>query len=223
MKLAPEKRNDPSNMVRIADLYKRLNEPKKALKYYVLVGEFYGERGFFNKAVAAFKKGLNLDPKNEGVLTKLAELNEKVPKYMIDSSIMEKIRNLDAQKESGSGPDSIITPGGRVIEEPEPIPVADLDITLGPEQLESIPQETPAPSEVEEPAPSKAEEREADPGVPEEVPIEEIEEKPQLAVEEAPAPEPEIAEELPQEVPAEPTVLPVAYADPIALHCYNQP
>lgn len=153
LKLSPSKRNDPSTMNQIADLYKRLNKTKSALKYYVMVGEYYGERGFFNKAVAAFKKGLNLDPKNEGVLTKLAELNEKVPKYMIDSSIMEKIRNLDTQKETPKPPASIITPGGQIIEEPDPIPVAELDITLGPEDLEALPGElTQAPAEAIEPA-----------------------------------------------------------------------
>jgi len=92
MNQVKEKPEEPSLLLRLADLYVRLGEKGNALKVYLRVGEFYGNRGFFNKAVAAFKKALTLEPENQELLQKLAEFNEKVPKFMINSAFVQRVR-----------------------------------------------------------------------------------------------------------------------------------
>jgi tetratricopeptide (TPR) repeat protein len=92
MNQVKEKPEEPSLLLKLADLYVRLGEKGNALKVYLRVGEFYGNRCFFNKAVAAFKKALTLEPENQELLQKLAEFNEKVPKFMINSAFVQKVR-----------------------------------------------------------------------------------------------------------------------------------
>lgn len=158
LKLHKKKRSDPQLMNQIADLYKKLKNNKKALEFYIKTGDHYGGRGFFNKSVAAFKKALSISPENKDVLTKLAEYNDQVPKYMIDARILEQIRALKGDQ-SGSEE-------GTTGE--EPAQVEPVDMTLDAQALESVepldamalpaevspePQEGAEPTDVDLPQP----------------------------------------------------------------------
>ncbi len=133
LKLFKKKPNDPRLMNNIADQYKRLDKIPQALEFYVRMGEHYGERGFFNKSVAAFKKALSIAPDSVEVLTKLAEYNDQVPKYMIDERILAQIRNLKSENGSDAPADAIEA----------------IDLTLDAKALESVEEILMAPDPTE--------------------------------------------------------------------------
>ncbi|MDJ0836062.1 MAG: cyclic nucleotide-binding domain-containing protein [Acidobacteriota bacterium] len=81
---------DPGMAMQLANCQMKLGLTKDAKKVFLRVGTFYGDQGFFNKAVAAFKKALNITPDDQGILDKLAEYHGKVPSYMIDDRILQR-------------------------------------------------------------------------------------------------------------------------------------
>lgn len=96
--LLKTRKSDPVLFMNVADLYMKMGHKDKARTYYIKVGEFYGEQGFFNKAVAVFKKALNITPGDKEILTKLAGYNNKVPKYILDSSFLERAGDGNREK-----------------------------------------------------------------------------------------------------------------------------
>lgn len=84
---------DPLLMLKIGGIYQQKGDPVRARMYYMAVGEYYGDQGFLNKAVAAYKKALDITPNDRGILEKLASYNNQVPKYMINSDILQRIRS----------------------------------------------------------------------------------------------------------------------------------
>jgi len=91
------KPDEPIFMVQIAEIYVKLGKPEKALPYYIQVGNHFLNRGFVNKAVASFKKALNISPDNDEVIGKLGELNEEASRFMLNDSFFQR------QSDSGSG------------------------------------------------------------------------------------------------------------------------
>ncbi|MCB1051763.1 MAG: cyclic nucleotide-binding domain-containing protein [Acidobacteria bacterium] len=117
------KPDEPTLLLKLADLYVRMGDTKNALKVYIRIGDYFGKKGFFNKSVAAFKKALNLDPENEELLQKMTEFNEKVPKYMINSTFLQSLRTAVANEDQ-----TMVVPEGEDLDE------ADLALSALPEE-----------------------------------------------------------------------------------------
>ena len=70
-------REDPKDVrvwLKIGDLYAKKGAKNEATETYLKVAKFYGEQGFYLKAVAVYKQILKLDPRLVEVNLKLAEL-----------------------------------------------------------------------------------------------------------------------------------------------------
>lgn len=61
----------------IGDLYLKLNKLPEAFKQFEWISDFYLKEGFFTKAIAMYKRITRLDPQNESVSFKLADLYSK--------------------------------------------------------------------------------------------------------------------------------------------------
>jgi len=105
--LIKKKRDDPIILLQMANLLQKMKKPAEAKRLFIKVGSFYGDRGFFNKAVAAFKKAYTITPDDDSILEKLAFYNDKVPKFMIDEHFLARIK------------------GNVPAEDNEPLPVGD--------------------------------------------------------------------------------------------------
>ncbi|MBW2465202.1 MAG: tetratricopeptide repeat protein [Deltaproteobacteria bacterium] len=69
--------HDPKDVrvwLKIGDLYAKKGAKAEATETYLKVAKFYGEQGFYLKAVAVYKQILKLDPRMVEVNLKLAEL-----------------------------------------------------------------------------------------------------------------------------------------------------
>lgn len=97
-------KDDPAMMMQLATAYQRQGKDNDAKKWFVRVGTYYGDQGFFNKSVAAFKKALNITPGDQGILDKLASYNDKVPKFMIDEKFLSKMRQEATRATTAENP-----------------------------------------------------------------------------------------------------------------------
>ena len=61
----------------MGDLYLKKGNKKKAIDSFHEAASFFWRDGFFLKALALYKKILNIDPANSDALSSLGELNEK--------------------------------------------------------------------------------------------------------------------------------------------------
>jgi tetratricopeptide (TPR) repeat protein len=61
----------------IGDLFLKLNKLPEAFKQFEWISDFYLKEGFFTKAIAMYKRITRLDPQNESVSFKLADLYSK--------------------------------------------------------------------------------------------------------------------------------------------------
>ena len=61
----------------IGDLYLKMNKLPEAFKQFEWISDFYLKEGFFTKAIAMYKRITRLDPQNETVSFKLADLYSK--------------------------------------------------------------------------------------------------------------------------------------------------
>lgn len=61
----------------IGDLYLKMNKLPEAFKQFEWISDFYLKEGFFTKAIAMYKRITRLDPQNESVSFKLADLYSK--------------------------------------------------------------------------------------------------------------------------------------------------
>jgi len=121
--LLKTRKSDPVLFMNVADLYMKMGHKDKARKYYIKVGEFYGEQGFFNKAVAVFKKALNITPGDKEILKKLASYNNKVPKYILDSSFLQRAGDNNANKPVEPKPEPVQE--RELVQETEPVQEVD--------------------------------------------------------------------------------------------------
>jgi tetratricopeptide (TPR) repeat protein len=62
---------------KIIDLFLKLNKLPEAFKQFEWISDFYLKEGFFTKAIAMYKRITRLDPQNESVSFKLADLYSK--------------------------------------------------------------------------------------------------------------------------------------------------
>jgi len=185
------KRDDPLILHQIGDTYLKLDQPRKAKEYFIRVGDFYGERGFFNKSVAVFKKALNITPGDKAILEKLVAFNDKVPKFMLNDQFFR-----DAMGQAPPKSASPALPIGGDAHEPAPAdPDEGLELASGDEAfsleqgyahgeeppvdpIAAPPAEAPPPAEppvdpiaappaeAEAPPPSEASPIEAEPDAP---------------------------------------------------------
>ena len=58
----------------IGDLHLKLNKLPEAFRQFEWISDFYLKEGFFTKAIAMYKRITRLDPQNEGISFKLADL-----------------------------------------------------------------------------------------------------------------------------------------------------
>jgi tetratricopeptide (TPR) repeat protein len=74
LKVVQEDPKDVRVWLKIGDLYAKKGAKNEATETYLKVAKFYGEQGFYLKAVAVYKQILKLDPRLVEVNLKLAEL-----------------------------------------------------------------------------------------------------------------------------------------------------
>ncbi len=61
---------------KLISYYKQTNENFSALRELFEIGELYEETGMFPEAMACYKEALNISPEDEGIKTKIAELEQ---------------------------------------------------------------------------------------------------------------------------------------------------
>lgn len=72
------------------------------------LGEYYTARGFFPKAVSTFKKALKLKPDSAHLMERIADFNNQVPKYFINTQEANKLleqSELVRDNQMGGEPD----------------------------------------------------------------------------------------------------------------------
>lgn len=65
---------DVSSVLRLAGLYLRVDKPAQAVEAYVKAGDRYNKTGFYQKALAAFKQAVQLDPSSPALLQQVGEV-----------------------------------------------------------------------------------------------------------------------------------------------------
>ena len=78
LKIVEEDPRDVRIWLKIGDLYARKGSKADATQTYQRVAEFYGEQGFYLKAVAVYKQILKLDPRLIEINLKLADVYRKL-------------------------------------------------------------------------------------------------------------------------------------------------
>lgn len=78
--------------IQIADTHQSLKETRDAVTFYCMAADYFSDKGFYNKAVAVYKKALSIDPENPVLLDKVAEYNRRVPKFMVDTLSAQEMR-----------------------------------------------------------------------------------------------------------------------------------
>ena len=150
-----EKKSDPVLRMQAADLHLKLGNREQAKKLYIQVGSYYGDQGFFNKAVASFKKALNISPNDEKILKTLSTYNNKVPKYILDTNFFngqladEPAAIADEEKQPSVEPAVEETPVAAEENEDAPIELA------APETVDEFP--LPDPDKPDLPDPTQTE------------------------------------------------------------------
>jgi tetratricopeptide (TPR) repeat protein len=74
LKIVDEDPRDVRVWLKLGDLYAKKNAKQEATDTYLRVAQFYGEQGFYLKAVAVYKQVLKLDPRLIEVNIRLAEV-----------------------------------------------------------------------------------------------------------------------------------------------------
>jgi tetratricopeptide (TPR) repeat protein len=74
LKIVEEDAKDVRVWLKLGDLYAKKNAKQDATDTYLKVAQFYGDQGFYLKAVAVYKQVLKLDPRLIEVNIKLAEV-----------------------------------------------------------------------------------------------------------------------------------------------------
>src|SRR5262245_52937812 len=106
---------------RAAETYRRLGKDKDAIAAYARAVDRYAQSGFLVQAIAVCKLILQIDPKNNDALMRLASMNEQVgagptrTMAMLDNNPNladnEKVQALRAGR--GSGVHAVVTPDDR--------------------------------------------------------------------------------------------------------------
>lgn len=141
---------DPGPAMQMGNCMLKLGLKKEAKKTFLKVGSFYGDQGFFNKAVAAFKKALAIDPDDQAILEKLADYHGKVPSYMIDTTILERAKSGVFQPNLNEAAAIAAAAQAPVVEDqthqPEPAPVPQ-----EPAPIEQTEEDLPEADLIDEP------------------------------------------------------------------------
>jgi CRP-like cAMP-binding protein len=97
---------------RVAETYRRLGKQKDAIEAYARAADRYAQSGFLVQAIAVCKLILQIEPKNDDALVRLASMNEQVGQgptrtmAMVDANPLlgdnEKVAALRAGRGSGS-------------------------------------------------------------------------------------------------------------------------
>jgi CRP-like cAMP-binding protein len=97
---------------RVAETYRRLGKVKDAIEAYARAADRYAQSGFLVQAIAVCKLILQIDPRNDDALVRLASMNEQVGQgptrtmAMVDANPTladnEKVAALRAGRGSGS-------------------------------------------------------------------------------------------------------------------------
>lgn len=74
LKVIQETPDDPNTLSVIGDLYTRLGQPKEAVRYYTRVAEYYRNFNYLPKAIAIYRKIIQLEPTNFDLALMLANL-----------------------------------------------------------------------------------------------------------------------------------------------------
>jgi tetratricopeptide (TPR) repeat protein len=141
-----KKATDPILLTQLANAHQQVGNTAEAKKLYVTVGTHYGDRGFFNKSVVAFKKALRITPEDKSILEKLAEYNDQVPKFMLDERFLRQVSGKAAQE---------------VLDHEVPAEADQTPVESDP-QPEALPLATPESTEVEPADLEQAESKPAD-------------------------------------------------------------
>jgi len=102
----PDENEIASIHKRLAEAHQQLGQVDEALRHYISLADHYGERGFYNKAVATYKRALQLDPTNTHLLDTIADFNRKVPKFMVNTQLADEMREKSSRLKNGSSDDS---------------------------------------------------------------------------------------------------------------------
>lgn len=143
-----KKQTDPALLMQLANVQTKMGKLDDAKATYIRVGEHYGDAGFFNKSVAAFKKALNLFPDDQVILDKLASYNDKVPKFMIDERFLRKINRWEEEVASGAVDPETVEAARRAYEEGQAAEAGDA-LMETPDLGDALPGETDLKSEVD--------------------------------------------------------------------------
>ncbi len=92
-----EEPGDVRILLKVGDLYSKLNQRPEAVETYLKVAQHYGDQGFYLKAVAVYKQVLKLDPSRVDVNIRLAELykqlgllSDAMTQYEVAASQLQK-------------------------------------------------------------------------------------------------------------------------------------
>ncbi len=95
--LEEEEPGDVRILLKVGDLYSKLNQRPEAVETYLKVAQHYGDQGFYLKAVAVYKQVLKLDPSRVDVNIRLAELykqlgllSDAMTQYEVAASQLQK-------------------------------------------------------------------------------------------------------------------------------------
>lgn len=91
-RLSQEDKNNPQIFLKIGDIYQRTGDHSNAITSYLQAGRILQAQGFVNKALAAYKIILRLDPKHTEVI-------ERAKRIMDEMDAEKGIRALTAMKE----------------------------------------------------------------------------------------------------------------------------
>lgn len=152
-----KKEQDPALMMQLGGAYMKAGKLQDAKQVYAEVGTYYGDRGFFNKSVAAFKKALNITPDDSNILEKLASYNDKVPKFMIDANILARLKKEAATHQTGEHP-AMTTEELEAASATQEVDAADVPPPT--DESEAV-EEAPTPPVADAPSPAAPEEPDA--------------------------------------------------------------
>lgn len=74
LKVIQESPDDPNTLSVIGDLYTRLGQTKEAIRYYMQVADYYRNFNYLPKAIAIYRKVIQLEPTNFDLALMLANL-----------------------------------------------------------------------------------------------------------------------------------------------------
>jgi tetratricopeptide (TPR) repeat protein len=100
LKILEEDSNDGNLHNTVGDLYLRINNKEKAADHYKKAADFFKIDGFMTKAIALYKKTLNIKPKDIDTIIVLAELD--VEKGLAANACVQFLKAAELYMKEGS-------------------------------------------------------------------------------------------------------------------------